>query len=199
MKIIRCFQIVLTLFYGQFISSSIFYFFIRTIPDLTVNPSSYFLASKGYYAKGLLIILNNLIFNQNNLLIKVDLSVLIFFTSIFPLIVIWRKNFKIIFLSAIFLLVQFLILMIITTIHLTLKYSCSSKLDRIKLITHVIVESLIQFYGIIVTFWMSMRNSFKKEYYGEEYKDSKNMSEDQNRVLSFLPISKDNENNDLDI
>jgi hypothetical protein len=34
---------------------------------LTVNPSSYFLASKGYYAKGLLIILNNLIFNQNSL------------------------------------------------------------------------------------------------------------------------------------
>jgi len=51
MDITKIFQVILTLFYGQFISSAIFDNFIRTIPDLVENPKSFYLAIKGYYLK----------------------------------------------------------------------------------------------------------------------------------------------------
>lgn len=47
MNLTKVFQVILTLFYGQFISSSIFDSFIRTIPDLVAEPKSYYLAIKG--------------------------------------------------------------------------------------------------------------------------------------------------------
>jgi hypothetical protein len=51
MDITKIFQVILTLFSGQFISSAIFDNFIRTIPDLVENPKSFYLAIKGYYLK----------------------------------------------------------------------------------------------------------------------------------------------------
>ncbi len=48
MDVTKSFQVILTLFYGQFIASSIFDSFIRTIPDLIEDPTSYYLAIKGY-------------------------------------------------------------------------------------------------------------------------------------------------------
>ena len=47
MDVTKIFQVILTLFYGQFIASSIFDSFIRTIPDLIEDPTSYYLAIKG--------------------------------------------------------------------------------------------------------------------------------------------------------
>ena len=49
MDVTKSFQVILTLFYGQFIASSIFDSFIRTIPDLIEDPTSYYLAIKGYF------------------------------------------------------------------------------------------------------------------------------------------------------
>ena len=84
---------------------------------------------------------------------------------------------------------------------MTLEYNGSSKLDQIKMITHFVFESLIQLCGVIITFWMLMRSSFKSEAYevDTDYKAGTSGYLDQPHVFNFLPIPKENNNDDLDI
>jgi hypothetical protein len=49
MNSIRIFQVALTLFYGQFLSYSIFNSITQTIPDLVENPKSFHLAFRGIF------------------------------------------------------------------------------------------------------------------------------------------------------
>ena len=99
---LKFFQVVLTLFYGQYISNSIFDNFILTIPELSDKPSWYYV-------------------------IKVIIGVIIFCTSIFSLIVVWRKHFRLIFLSGIILLFVFVTTIVMTTVLLTLDYETKTK------------------------------------------------------------------------
>lgn len=84
----------------------------------------------------------------------------IFCTSLFGLVVIWRKHYKLIFLSGIFLLIIFVTLIVITTVKLTLDYEKTEKSDRVKLIAQVTTESILQIIAIVTTFFMSTRRPF---------------------------------------
>ena len=134
---LKFFQVVLTLFYGQYISNSIFDNFILTIPELSDKPSWYYV-------------------------IKVIIGVIIFCTSIFSLIVVWRKHFRLIFLSGIILLFVFVTTIVMTTVLLTLDYETKTKSEMGKLIAEVTVESIFQMIGIIATFFMASRRQIKK-------------------------------------
>lgn len=135
---IKVFQVVLTLFYGQYISNSIFDNFIITIPELINDPTWYYI-------------------------IKVMMGVIIFITSIFSLFVVWLKHFRLIFLSGIVLLFVFVTTIVLTTVLLTLDYEKKSKSEMGKLIAEVTVESLFQMIGIIATFFMASRREYHNE------------------------------------
>lgn len=132
---LKFFQVVLTLFYGQFMSNGIFDNFILTIPELSEDPSWYHV-------------------------VKVILGVIIFGTSIFSLIVVWMKFFRLIFLSGIILLLVHVTTIVITTVSLTLDYEKKSKADLAKLVAEVTVESIFQMIGIIATFFMASRRGY---------------------------------------
>ena len=89
-----------------------------------------------------------------------SLGAFIFCTYLFSLVVIWRRNYRLIFLSGIFLLIVFVTLIVITTVQLTLNYENTKKNDRIKLIAQVTVESIFQIIGIVTTFFMSTRRPY---------------------------------------
>lgn len=105
---------------------------------------------------------------QFNFLFKgcliVSLGAFIFCTSLFSLVVIWRRNYRLIFLSGIFLLIVFVTLIVITTVQLTLNYENTKKNDRIKLIAQVTVESIFQIIGIVTTFFMSTRRPYISQH-----------------------------------
>ena len=132
---LKFFQVVLTLFYGQFMSNGIFDNFILTIPELSENASWYNI-------------------------VKVLLGIVIFATSIFSLIVVWMKYFRLIFLSGIILLFVHVTTIVITTVVLTLDYDKRSKSDMGKLVAEVIVEAIFQLIGIIATFFMASRREY---------------------------------------
>ena len=87
----------------------------------------------------------------------VSLGAFIFCTSLFGLVVIWRKHYRLIFLSGIFLVVVFVTLIVVTTVQLTLNYETTKKLDRVKMIAQVTTESILQVVAIVITFFMSTK------------------------------------------
>jgi hypothetical protein len=134
---LKFFQVVLTLFYGQYISNSIFDNFIITIPELAEEAHWY-------------------------LIVKVIMGIIIFATSIFSLFVVWLRHFRLIFLSGIILLFVFVTTIVMTTAMLTLDYEKKSRGEMGKLIAEVTVESVFQLIGIIATFFMASRREYKK-------------------------------------
>jgi heme/copper-type cytochrome/quinol oxidase subunit 2 len=133
----------------------------------------------------------------------VSLGAFIFCSSLFSLVVIWRKNYKLIFLSGIFLLIVFVTLIVITTVRLTLNYESTSKLERVKLIAQVSVESLFQLIGIIITFFMSTRKpiSQKDTKYSTYTPDIEleDRSFDKRSRRSYNPLSSKDLDNGLDM
>jgi len=134
---LKFFQVVLTLFYGQYISNSIFDNFIITIPELAEEAHWY-------------------------LIVKVIMGIVIFATSIFSLFVVWLRHFRLIFLSGIVLLFVFVTTIVMTTAMLTLDYEKKSRGEMGKLIAEVTVESVFQLIGIIATFFMASRREYRK-------------------------------------
>ncbi|CAF1016978.1 unnamed protein product [Brachionus calyciflorus] len=137
MHLIKLIQIYLTIFYGQLLSIGIYENLLTGIPELIQNSQSYFNIT------------------------RVCLGILIIIQSIFSLIIIWVKKFKIVFISGILLTIIFLVYIIVNTIHLTQIYEKLSSIDKYKTLIEVLIKSFVLLMGLIVTFFMSSRGPYE--------------------------------------
>ena len=136
MKLLRLIQILLTLFYGQYISNAIYDNTIRGISDLVDEQSFYNIT-------------------------KVCVGILVFFTSIFGLIVIWRKRFGLIYISGMLLIIIFLIKSIANTVVLVKHYESKQIIQKKNwLIAEITIESMFQILGISLTFFISSNRQY---------------------------------------
>lgn len=136
MKLLRLIQVMLTLFYGQLISIGLYENLLIGIPELIETSQSYFHIS------------------------RVVLGVFIIFTAFFSLCVVWSKQFKLIFVSGLFLSCIFLTFIIVNTIYLTQNFEKLTKIEKEKLIPEVLLKSVSLVIAIFVTFFMASRGSY---------------------------------------
>ena len=155
----KFFQVVLTLFYGQFLSNSIFDNFILTIPELSSSRPSALNTAPELSLSTVAPPINHAYYYVT----KIVLGVFICITSVFSLIVVWKKNYRLIFLSGIILLFIFITTVVLTTVHLTLDFDKRTKAEMGKLIAELSVESLFQLIAVIATFFMASRRDFGNE------------------------------------
>lgn len=137
MHLIKLLQIYLTIFYGQLLSIGLFENLLTGIPELVENTQSYFNIA------------------------RVCLGVLILIQSILSIIVIWNKNFNLVFITGILLIVIFVAYIVVNTIHLTEMFNQLKATDKYKLIIEILTKSLILLMGLIVTFFYSSRGSYE--------------------------------------
>jgi hypothetical protein len=128
-------QVVITLFYGQFLSQSIFENFVRTIPDMLEEESA-----EPYY----------------QLVIKVSFGSFIFVMSIVSLLAVWKHYFKIIMISGILLFATFITTLLLATIQLTLKFEEMTISERFKMIAKLAFEAVFQLVGMGATFQINL-------------------------------------------
>jgi hypothetical protein len=130
-KPVKFIEILLTLFYGQFIANAIYDNLIRGIPDLVREPT-------GYYN-----------------IIKVVLGCVIIAVTIYSMIVIWLKKYHVlIFISAILLIVVFLISLVVSIIDLVQRKerNMANEKETPILATVLVVESIFRVLAITLTF-----------------------------------------------
>ena len=137
MHLIKLLQIYLTIFYGQLLSIGLFENLLTGIPELIENSHSYFNIA------------------------RVCLGVLIVIQSILSIIVIWNKNFNLVFITGTLLIVIFVAYIVVNTIHLTKMFNQLKAIDKYKLIIEILTKSLILLMGLIVTFFYSSRGSYQ--------------------------------------
>ena len=89
--------------------------------------------------------------------------------------------------------------------RLTLNYESTSKLERIKLIAEVCVESFFQLIGIIITFFMSTRKPIsQKELHRRQSSytpdfELEDRSLDKRSRRSYNPVATKDNDNGLDM
>jgi hypothetical protein len=138
----KSFQVVITLFYGQFISSAIFENLIRTIPDMTEEKS---------------------IQPNYGQIIKVIMGCVFIILSVVSLIAVWKKKFNIILLSGIFLCAILTANILMATVNLTLTFETMDINNRFKTLAKLIVESVFQLIGIAATFHIHLLSQLEKQ------------------------------------
>jgi hypothetical protein len=130
-KPVKLIEIVLTLFYGQFIANAIYENLIRGIPELISESTSYFN------------------------IFRVVFGVVIIIVAIYSIFVIWLKKYQLmIFISAILLTIVFLISLVVSIIDLVQRKerNISTEKDTPVLATILAVESIFRIIAIILTF-----------------------------------------------
>ena len=130
-KPVKIIEIILTLFYGQFIANAIYEHLIRGIPELIRESTSYFN------------------------IFRVVLGAVIIFVSIYSVLVIWYKKYNVmIFISAVMLTIVFLISLVVSIIDLVQRKErkISSEEETPVLATILAVESIFRIVAIILTF-----------------------------------------------
>lgn len=83
--------------------------------------------------------------------------------SIFGLFAVWTRRFRFVMLSGIFLFVIFITSLLISTIHLTLKFEQMTKMDRFKLIAKLSFEAAFQLVGICATFQINLLTQLESQ------------------------------------
>ena len=139
-------QVVITLFYGQFLSNSIFDNFIRTIPDMFEDPTDDRIRDPKY-----------------QLIIKIVFGSFIFIISVLSLIAVWKRYFKLILISGVFLFVFFMTTLLMATVQLTLQFETMNAVERFKLIAKLAVEAVFQLIGIGATFQINLLAQLEKQ------------------------------------
>jgi hypothetical protein len=131
-KLIKALEIVLTLFYGQFIANAIYDNFLRGIPEIIQDSTAYFS------------------------IVKVTIGILICAITMFSLVVIWLKIWKLIFFSGCLLILIFICSLIITIIDLVQRKERKqiSDKDFNTDVAQLIIESLFRVLAALITFWM---------------------------------------------
>jgi hypothetical protein len=137
MHLIKPLQIYLTIFYGQLISIGLYENLLTGIPELIQNASSYFNIT------------------------RVFLGVFILIQSIFSLVVIWTKKYKLVFVTGCSLTLIFLIYIIVNTIHMTQIFDKLTSIEKYKQIIEVLIKSFVLLLGLIVSFFMSSRGTYE--------------------------------------
>jgi hypothetical protein len=130
-KPVKLIEIVLTLFYGQFIANAIYENLIRGVPELIRESTSYFN------------------------IFRVVFGVVIIIVAIYSIFVIWLKKYQLmIFISAILLTIVFLISLVVSIIDLVQRKerNISTEKDTPVLATILAVESIFRIIAIILTF-----------------------------------------------
>jgi hypothetical protein len=139
---VKAIEIILTLFYGQFIANALYDNFIRGIPELVREPTAYYN------------------------IIKVVLGAVIIAATGFSITAIWwrKKHINLIFASAVTLIVIFLIALIINIIDIVKRqergYISGNEIPILG--TILAVESLLRIAAIALTFVLT--NLLKKNY-----------------------------------
>ena len=128
-------QVLITLFYGQFLSQSIFENFVRTIPDMLEEEPT-----EPYY----------------QLVIKVSFGSFIFVMSIISLVAVWKRFFRLIMISGILLFATFITTLLLATIQLTLKFEEMTISERFKMIAKLAFEAVFQLVGMGATFQINL-------------------------------------------
>lgn len=136
MKLRRLLQVGLTIFYGQLLSIGIYDYILMVVPAFIKNPSSY----------------SNIVF--------VMFGVFIILTSVLSLIAIWKKAFKLIFVSGVFLIIIFTIFIVFNTIALIYYYNNMSIVFKYHFISVFVIKSFLIILAVFVTFYMVFRSSY---------------------------------------
>ena len=132
-KPVKLIEIVLTLFYGQFIANAIYENLIRGVPELVRESTSYFN------------------------IFRVVFGVVIIIVAIYSVFVIWLKKYQLmIFISAILLTIVFLISLVVSIIDLVQRKerNISSEKETPVLATILAVESIFRIIAIVLTFFL---------------------------------------------
>src|SRR5690242_11602589 len=125
-------QVVLTLFYGHYVSRAVGINFILTIPDLAQRP------------------------DQVSLILKVCLGALMLFISIFNLAVLWiREAFRLMTVAGLLLITIFMFHIIFATVLFSRQYDLLSYYEKCKLLPEIIFDFSVQILAIMVTFFIS--------------------------------------------
>ena len=141
-RVVKTIEIILTLFYGQFIANALYDNFIRGIPELVREPTAYYN------------------------IIKVTLGGIISAATAFSITVIWwrKKSVHLIFASAVMLVVIFLVALVINIVDIVKRqergYISGTEIPILG--TILAVESLLRIVAIVLTFLLS--NFLKKNY-----------------------------------
>jgi hypothetical protein len=138
-KIIKAFEIALTLFYGQFLANAIYDNFIYGIPALVEEVTAF-------------------------PIIRVILGVLIILQTVYSMVAIRLRKWILLFPSAIILILISLFALIITVIDLTQREDKLDKKEFISAICEVVVETIFRIGAIVVKFFMIriLRNEYLK-------------------------------------
>lgn len=131
-KPLKAIEIVLTLFYGQFVANAIYDNFIRGIPDLVREQT--------YYN-----------------IIKVTLGLIMIALAIYSMIVIWLKKYHVlIFVSAILLTIVFLVALVVSIIDIVQRKERNvTTSQEVPILAAILtVESIFRIGAIILTFVM---------------------------------------------
>ena len=130
-KQVKFLEILLTLFYGQFISNAIYENLIRGVPDLVREPTNYYN------------------------IFRVVLGVVIILITIYSLLAIWLKRYQLmVFISAILLTIVFLISLVVQIIDLVQRKERNMYTEKETPIVATIltVESIFRVIAIVLTF-----------------------------------------------
>lgn len=145
-------QVIITVFYGQFLSTAIFENLIRTIPDLIDYPEK---LEEGE---------ENITLNSRlELILRVCMGAIIIILSVFSLYAVWTRHSKLVMFSGIFLFAIFITTLLIATIQLTLKFQIMTSVERFKLVAKLSVETIFQLVGISATFQINLLNELENQ------------------------------------
>jgi len=138
-KIIKAFEIALTLFYGQFLANAIYDNFIYGIPALIEEVTAF-------------------------PIIRVILGILIILQTVYSMVAIRLRKWILLFPSAIILIIISLFALIITVIDLTQRRDKLDNKEFVSAICEVIIETLFRIAAIVIKFFMIriLRNEYLK-------------------------------------